>query len=174
MCREWPTKESAAVPSDWNVLTIAAAWHSQRSGPGNQAERRSLSDRVDGRETLLGNQAVVGDGFVANEVPIGDAGCDCRGAGSHERIEDDFVAVGVQLDEALGQLDGERCGVTDASCGLGSDVPDRQGVAHERFFADRALTAHNSTHPTFGEDQDVFVEISHDRIGWRSPRTPRA
>ncbi len=93
------------MPSDWNGLTIAAVWHSQRSGPGNRAERSSLSDRGDGCDVCADDRAVVGDGFVTDEVSVARACCDCGGVSAHERFEHDFAPQGVQLDEALADLD---------------------------------------------------------------------
>ncbi len=93
------------MPSDWNGLTIAAVWHSQRSGPGNRAELGSLSDRGDGCDVCAVDREVDGDDGFANEVPATECAATAVVPTPHERIGHDFATQGVQLDEALADLD---------------------------------------------------------------------
>ena len=97
------------MPSDRNVLTPRrGVAQSTQQVPGNQTTRRPLSDRVDGRQTPVGNQAVAGDCLATIEMQIDGAGFVRCCPGTIERVKDDFAAVvkgrGPNLGWVLGDL----------------------------------------------------------------------
>ena len=76
---------------------------------------------------------------VADVAPTETGGSDeCRPA-SHERVEHEVILERVQTDELLGQLDGERSGVTDPARTLRWNRPDVQRHRHEVLGHQRAL-----------------------------------
>ena len=74
-----------------------------------------------------GDGHVVGVEVVADVAAPGAGRGDERRARAHERVEHEVVGVGVELDELLGQLDGERRRVADPAGALGRDAPTRRG-----------------------------------------------
>ena len=123
-------------------------------------------------------------GVVAEVVPTRPHGGDRGGAGPHERIEHDVALVGVELDQPLGQLDGERRRVADARRALGGELPHVEGGVHElvgRGGGHRRqplLQPHGplsrSVEAALAGDHHALGEVAQHRVGRALERAPRA
>ena len=109
---------------------------------------------------------------------------DRRGPNSYERVEHDVVFVGVELDQAFGQLHRERGRMTDTSCAFGCDLPqirrrlqelvarDRRGgriAEPESFFWFQC-----AIESALARDDDPLGHVPQDRVARTLERAPRA
>jgi hypothetical protein len=95
--------------------------------------------------------------------------CNRGGPRAGERIEDDVIAVRVELDQPFRQFDRERSGVPDAGGALGGDVPNVERCLHELVLEDRDLggeallltfaARQGSVEATFGGDDHTFGDV---------------
>ena len=100
------------------------------TGPPERSSR-SMARSRSSREPRLGDAHVFGLRVVPDVVAACAHRCRRGGPRAHERIEDEVPLVGVELDQAQGELDGERGGVPDARGALARDLPHIGGGLDE-------------------------------------------
>ena len=120
---------------------------------------------------------------VADAPAVGGRGGHQGGPRTHERIEDQIVLVGVELDQAGRELHRERGGVPDPGGGLGPYLPDVECRLHEGFPADRGevgkagglplSSGPGAVEPALAGHDHPFGQVAEYRIGRAAPRSPR-
>ena len=132
-------------------------------------------------DALAGPGHVALVGVVAEVVASGAHRGDRGGAGADERVEDDVADVGVEVDEACGQLDGEGGGVSDPA-GV-----TRRGMSHTSrvdsknrslvvVFSEGSptlafLAGHGPVEAALAGHDDPFGDVAQHRVGrrWKEP-----
>ncbi len=108
----------------------------------------------------------------------------CGAACTHERVEHEVAPIGVQLDESLRQLDGERRGVTHPSSALRVDLPDVGRPVHVVVAVDGVLEGQafglalgagaGAVESALRGHDHALGEIAQHRVGRVLERSPGA
>ena len=118
------------------------------------------------RQSCLRNLTVGARDLVAHvATPILKRG-DRGRARPHERVQDDVVLEGIELDQPMWQFWRKRGGVLSLPRGLRAEGPDALGVRQELVSRNRALLAASFRSPEgrLTEDEDVLVGIAQRGI----------
>src|SRR5262249_314286 len=98
---------------------------------------------------------------------------------AHERVEHDVAAPRVELDQPLGQLDGERRGVAHTDRRFGRELPHIERGFHELVGRDGGLAVAHAIEPALRPDDDPPPHVTPRRpatAGWpgagRTPTRP--
>ena len=131
--RSPPAKRRFLRPSaSASVKPAAQAGPRAAAALSGRGDRRRGEHRGDlGGDPLAGRLGVGLVGVVAEVVAAGAHGRHGGGARAHERVEHDVALVGVELDQALRELDRERRRVADAGGALGRQLPHVERGVHE-------------------------------------------
>ena len=124
-----------------------------------------LSSGIELGDTFLGRLYIICIDLIPDEVAAGTQRCKGRTPAAHERIEDDILTKGIELNESVRELDWIGGRVTDPSSGLGRKGPDRAGIFKELFAGDRRLTAsRRAFEAALRKYQDVLMDIPEGRV----------
>ena len=199
MVKPAATRTRSAMP--WAALPswLARAWKSskvstggttpggrRRCGRRRRARRRSgrlgQAPGLDGGHPGPGDLEVVRIEVVAHVATARARRRDHRGARAEERVEHDVAPVGVEVDQPLGQLDGERGRVADPAGALGRDLPHVEGRLHELVVAGGVLRRqgalgslllrHRPIEATLAGDDHALGEIAQRRVAGLGRRCP--
>ena len=153
--------------------------------PDLHRERRAVRHGVDLHlDAPAGPFDVRGVRVVPDEVAAGAHRGHPRGARPHERVQDQVVDVGVEVDEPFRQGHGERGGVPDAGGRLRRELPHVQRGVHELVTGERghrrepvpvpAPGGLRPVEPSLGRHDHALGEVPQDRVPGALEGTPGA
>src|SRR5262249_45915669 len=108
----------------------------------------------------FGQGDVLGVGVVADVPAVGTHGRNSRLTGAPERVERDIAKIRVEVDETFGQLDRERCRMTDAPGVFGADLPHVKCRREELLLRDRVLERQTSLLPIRPADSTIEATLT--------------